>query len=652
MAVNFIDYILLLLGFIFTFFVPGLYVVENFFPKLPIRIKFPLILLLSVILSSYLVYVISLLVGFSRYSILLSFAFFLPWLVTSGREIGLIFKKYFQNHKEALFLALFLFGLFFLSLYPAIFSEYKGYIVMASVNWQDTAMHQGIIQSLTQGNFPPQAPYYSGVPLSYYYFADFHSAIIATLFGHFLPKILVYDNPFFIFLFALSIYGLVYELTKKKSVALASSFCGSLFGSLLFVKFFNDLLSLEQELLIKSIPDLLASKTYSMEYDQLFQMANMADYFLQNRPMMIGLPSVVIVFLLTLYALKKKDLKIIFLVGLISGFLIKFQFFAVVVSAIIFLATVVFFFRKRNGKFLLKSTFIFLIILAFSYLVFSNHSVNNQSFLNLVKGNFSFGPWDNKKDLFWHLWFIFSNFGLPFLLTLSALIWSVVRIIRKEKVKKEFLLLICLSLTLFAIPYLVRFTIYKGDMFKFFYFMVVFMSIVSFWFLDLVIRKKVILKILFSLLIFISTFSSLLTLANSFLNKNMAYSLDELKAGLFVRENTPPQAVFITYPTVHSAVSEIGGRLRVLSYINWPYSHGYNTGQDNVFARLEDVESVYRKADDFNFTKTILKKYNAGYIYLGAEEKNKNPESEYFFDSNNSLKKIYENQSLKIYELK
>ena len=43
-------------------------------------------------------------------------------------------------------------------------------------------------------------------------------------------------------------------------------------------------------------------------------------------------------------------------------------------------------------------------------------------------------------------------------------------------------------------------------------------------------------------------------------------------------------------PTVHSATTDIGGRLRIISYINWPYSHGFNTGEDNVFTRVKDVD--------------------------------------------------------------
>jgi len=550
-------------------------------------------------------------------------------------------------------MGVFIFLLFFLALYPAIFTEYEGYIVMASVNWQDTAMHQGIIQSLTQGNFPPQAPYYSGVSLSYYYFADFHSAIISTLYGRFFPRILVYDNPFFALIFTLSIYGLVYELTKKKIIALASAFSGTLFSSYLFVKFIYDFWQNFGKLsLIKNIVGLLSSHEYSMEYDQLFQMANMADYFLQNRPMMIGLPAVIIILLLSIFAYKKKDLRIIFLAGLIAGFLIKFQFFAVVVSLIVFTITTLFFFQKKKFKFFVKSALIFLAVFASCYLLFSNRSVNQQSFFSLVKENFSFGPWEREKNLFWHLRFIASNFGLPFFLTLLSLFWVIVRFFQKKPIKKEFFLLVSLSLVFFAIPYFVRFTIYKGDMFKFFYFMVVFMSIVSFWFLDLIFRKKLVLEILFGLLILVTTFSSFLTLTNSTLNKNMGYSLDELAAGLFIRRATPQKSVFITYPTVHSAVSEIGGRLRVLSYINWPYSHGYNTGEDNVFARLEDIESLYQKADDFNYTKTVLAKYNARYIYLGGEERDKNPNSETLFDNNQNIKKVYENNSVKIYEVK
>jgi uncharacterized membrane protein len=634
---------LLVIGFLFTFFISGSFVVELFFPKLPVRIKFPLYFILSLIISTYIVYLVSLLLGFSRYSIIVSFSLFVPLLICVLRDITKTVGSYVRKHFPGLIGGIFIFVLFFSSLYPAIFTWHNGYIVMSSSNWQDTAMHMGIIESITQDNFPPQAPYYAGVPLTYYYFADFHSAILATLYGKFFPRVLVYDNPFFAFMFFLAIYTLSYELTRKKTISFLSAFTGSLFSSYMFVKFVSDLLINSGKIpLVKNIAQLLADHSYSMEYEQLFQMANFADYFLQNRPMMVGLPVVIAVTALLLYAFSKKNIRVILLGGIVAGLLIKFQFFAVVALTILFMIILFFYGKKLGIKLSIKYLLVYSLPTIAFYLMFSNGSINNQSLVGLFKENFSLGPWERDKDLFWHLRFIISNFGAPLIIA------AVVQI--KKRLPRELVLISILTWIFFLIPYSVRFTVYKGDMFKFFYFAAVFSVITTFWFLGIAVKNKLLFITLAILIVITSTSSSFLTLANSVLNKNYAYSTAEYNAGIWIRANTPQRSVFATNPTVHCAVTQIGGRLRILSYINWPYSHGYNKGANNVFARLDDIKRLYTSCDEAEIS-LILAKYNVDYIYYGQDERGDFAQAESCFDTVSFLKKVYFREGISIYEV-
>ena len=652
MLENIFSVSLFLLGLGFSFFIPGFCLIETFLTELTFRIKLPLYLILSLLISTYLVYFASLLLGFSRATILLCCLLPLPWFFYCMKKKGDNLKESIRKSRWQIISGMVVYLLFFLALFPGIFTLLKGQVVMSSVNWQDTAMHMEIIQSLSQGNFPPQAPYYAGVPLTYYYFTDFHSAILVTLYGQFFPRVLVWDNPFFAAIFGMSIYALTYELTRKRNLSVTASFAATLFGGYIFIRFFADIVNINnQASIIGEIIGLLLVHTYSMEYEQLFQMANMADYFLQNRPMMVGLPAVTAVLVLTLYAFRKKNLKTVLLAGVISGLLIRFQFFAVLVSIIIFGMGLLFYFRKSKIRFYLNSLVIFLLPILVSLLLFSAQTkVGETSLVSLVRENFSFGPWEKGKDIMWHLQFIGMNFGLPFGLTVLTFIWLFWRAVTKKEILKEVFFLSTLSLIFFAIPYILRFTIYKGDMFKFFYFMAPLSLIVSFWIVNTAIKKKTIQKIILALIFFSSVFSSLLTLANSALNKNIAYSDEELKAGLWIRENTPKNSVFISLPTVHAPTSQIGGRLRVLSYINWPYSHGYNVGEDNVFARLRDVESVYFSGGREEVIKTAMK-YKADYIYYGSEERAKAPQAEEFFDSLGFLKRVYSSEGITIYEI-
>lgn len=643
---------LLLLGFVFTFFIPGFVLIETFFPKVAKVQKQPLYMLLSVLVSTYIVYFISLLVGFSKFSILITFSLFLIWLGTLLIVKKKIVIKFPKGYWKAVVFGIIIFFVYLIALYPAIFTWNNGNLVMSSVNWQDTVMHLGIIESISQGNFPPQAPYYAGVSLNYYYFTDFHSSILVTLFGQHFPRVLVFDNPLFVLIFTLSVYSLALLVTKKKSVALISSFLAVFYSNFIFVNFIDDLINNSSGSITKGIYNLLSSNTYSMEYNGLFRMANMADYFLQNRPMMVGLSVFAMVLSLTYFGLTKNKNRVFLLVGLITALVIRFQFFAFLVSCIAVSFAIIIWFDRKNVKVFLKRYLYFLVFPAISFLLFGiTSSVNDNTLLDLVRENASLGAWNIEGGISWHVMFILTNFGLPFLITLVSPVVLLVKIIQRKKVEKGILLLSLLAIFLFIIPYIVNFTIYEGDMFKFFYFMVIPVSVVSIYTV-MEINIRPIKYLLLLIIIISSTTSSFLTLGGSYFNKNTAYSYDEYMAGIWIRENTPQGSIFLGMPTVHSPITQIGGRLRVLSYINWPYSHGYNSGEDNVFTRLNNINDYYSSSIEREAKEMIHSKYSFDYVYYGKEEKSKHSKAEIAFDTSKSHVLVYNSGDIKIYKLR
>ena len=116
-----------------------------------------------------LVYYLSLAVGYSRESILLGF-FVLTALYTL-----VVYKKGEPLRPKSILKlgqikkgSLLLFAVIFLvALSVLCISVWRGNqygIVMTGSNWQDTPFHYEIIESLNQGNFPPQTPNYIGTP--------------------------------------------------------------------------------------------------------------------------------------------------------------------------------------------------------------------------------------------------------------------------------------------------------------------------------------------------------------------------------------------------------------------------------------------------------------------------------------------------------
>lgn len=387
---------------------------------------------------------------------------------------------------------------------------------------------------------------------------------------------------------------------------------------------------------------LVAENPFHLD-QELLQMVPMSDYFLQNRPMMVGLPAFVLMILLLLKGVKKNkfDWKKIFLAGFITAAFVKFQLFGFVVSWLFFGLYLLFklILGKNRLVDLIRVVVIFGLWTFLFLLGFGFSSIGSRSLISVFLQSFDWGPWQS-HSLTWFFLFIFANFGPGFF------IFLIVFWLPKLRRRTEVLILYLICLTLFIIPFLFKFTIYAQDMFKFFYYAVPLVSFLVVFFFSFIPDQKGRMFLL-SLILFFSSLTSVNLLSHSFLKKNIAYSLADYKAGMWIRSNIPKKSVFVTLPTVHSAPADIGGGLRIISYINWSYSHGFDQGEDNVFSRVEDVEKVYYFGD----VSYVRVRYNAGYIYYGEEEKNSFPDAALMFDQNIRLNKIYDEDGIKIYEI-
>jgi hypothetical protein len=498
-------------------------------------------------------------------------------------------------------------------------------------------MHLSIIQSLTQGNFPPQAPYFSGQPLTYYYFSDFHAAIVNTMFGRFFPEILDLLNPFLAMTFFFSVFALTYQFTKKKIFSAVSGIAAVLYGNMGFIGLIKNLIDKKLNYFT-----LVTTNPFNSDMNYL-QMTPMSDYFLQNRPMMVGLPALVIIILL-LFSIKegnKKYLAKLIIAGVIAASLIKFQLFGFIISWIFFgvyfgLKLVL---KKIKFAKLVKYILIFGFPSILAGLMFASGNVGGRSLVKMFLDSFSWGAWQ-KHDAVWFIYFLIGNLEIGFLIFILGVFF------KRTWKTFEIASLYITAFILAAIPLTMRFTIYEFDMLKFFYYLIPFICVLmAYFFANL--KHKRITVLFFIIITIISSLTSINLLVHSYLNKTEGYSYSDYKAGIWTIGNTPQKSVFVTMPTVHSAPTDIGGRLRIISYINWPYSHGFNVGDDNVFSRVKDVEAVYSTGD----ISQVRLKYGANYVYYSQDERSQFPNAGKLFDDNKNLKLIYNQDGTKIYAI-
>jgi hypothetical protein len=595
-------YVALFTALVFTFLVPGL-IFYRFF-SLKSHEVWAFVPVFSVLFSVQLIYYLSLAFGYSRETILFSFlalvAIYTLVVYKKGEPLKPPkFLKLGQIKKTSLLLFAVIFLISLVVLVRSVWFGNQYGIVLTGSNWQDTPYHYEIIESLNNGNFPPQTPNYVGEPLNYHYFVDFHTAIIEKMYGY-LPTLLPVLNAVFILVFALSMYALARPYGRRAAVVatvLAVFGWGlSYFG--LFSALFNGQFN--------------ASNNYIYQFGQLFGLPSVFDNLLQQRPLLVGLPA----FALVLALLRNMDdKKRLVLAGVITGLVYQFHNVAFFCCYVAFAVSLLF--NIKNFK--------------FSYLFFLLPSVFALPFIFSAGSSLTFGVSVAfvaefvKNPLIYY----FLNLGVPFVLAIVSFLK-----VGNEYLKVAFLLL-------FLIPNVLLLTPWPWDMYKFFIFAWVPIAVLSGILLTKTRRIVVVTLVLLSIIT-----SASVIIYNVGTNYTGA-SWSEYQLGMWVRDNTPQNSVFLTYYSIHSPPAMIGGRLRVSSYVYWSYGHGVPL--DQVYQREHDIDMAY--TGNATQLQAVIKEYNISYVYVGYDELSNYPNCTAHFDSISWLKPVYTDQNLKIYQV-
>lgn len=633
----------LVTALLFTLFVPGYVIVEQYFKHLNIQEKLLLYPLLSVLISTHLIYFLSLAFGYSRRTILITFsvlfAFLLLFLLcdtetgTKRRDLQLYsLKGVFLSSGIALFA--------YLVLSKSVWVWHRGYVVLTGSNWQDTPMHYEIIESINNGNFPPQMPYYAGANISYHYFVDFHTAILEKAFGAFFPRLIVFTNMIFVFLFALSLYVLASYLKNERAGAFAAVL-GTLGAGFSYLLFFSALLSGQFE----------PTTNYFFEYGGLFAIPPIFDNLLQQRPQLMGLPTLTT----SAYFFYKgsracshscshggnfdptEGKREIALAGLLAGLLFPFHILACFSALLIFLVN---FLNNRlstrlEGNRNCELYFLLLFLPLISpYLIQMFAFTGSDIGLRLLKLAWVFYFVKGEPLIFY-----LANLGLPFLLALTSVF--------KKSLWPHGFFVYSWMFSMLALPHFISFTPNIWDMYKFFHYALIAMAVAAGALLADFAENmrgrsskfhKVLVSFIICLLLVFSIFASVLVATWNVSTNYPCADVGEYETGIWVRENTPERAVFLTWSSIHAPVSMIGGRLRVLGYVNWAYGHGLY-----IWEREDDVERAYR--GNSSDTVEVMRKYGCEYVYVGKEELRNAPECLKKFEDCEQLEKVYEDPS-------
>jgi len=328
--------------------------------------------------------------------------------------------------------------------------------------------------------------------------------------------------------------------------------------------------------------------------------------------LLMGLP----VFALVLALLRDMgDKNRLLLAGILTGLVFPFHNVAFFCCYVAFAAAVLFNLRKLNRGYLY---FLLPSVLALPF-IFSGGPPLSIGVSAAFVVDFAQNPFI----------YYFLNLGIPFILAIASFIKP-----GYEYLKLTFLLL-------FFIPNILVLTPWVWDMYKFFIFAWVPIAVLS----GILLSKT--RRIVVVTLVLLSIITSASVIIYNVGTEFPAVSWSEYQLGMWVRDNTPENSVFLTYYSIQCPPSMIAGRLRVSSYVYWPYGHGEPLSE--VQAREKAIDGAYNGSE--SQLAAVVREYNVSYVYIGNDEQRNYPGCVVRLESVDWLTQVYSQGNLYIYRV-
>lgn len=239
--------------------------------------------------------------------------------------------------------------------------------------------------------------------------------------------------------------------------------------------------------------------------------------------------------------------------------------------------------------------------------------------------------WGNQWDSY--LWFYLKNLGLPFVLLLPSIL-SAPREMRRPAFGALVLWILC-EVVIFqpnsydnnkllyiswivACAFVARYLLILWQRLR---------GLPGRWFLAGVVAVCVFL-------------SGGMTMAREAVSDYELFSAQQVEAAQWIKENTQPDAVFLTSNNHNNAVAALTGRNIVLGTDSYLYFHGLDTSQ-----RYADVQAMFTQPGAL---ETLAPTYEISYLYIGSYERSIEGFDENLFAA---LPIVFQNQEVTIYQL-
>jgi hypothetical protein len=588
------------------FFIPGWVVVRRVAPDLPRPGAVGIAVVTSVVLSTHLVGVVGYLADVGRAAVLvttvgLAVATILfarlrhPWLaplvVPSPAAFPGELRRALRQDAAAWIVAGLVAVIVLDILWVNGWRETQDGFVSGGWNWSDLLVHVAIGNSIIHGNFPPEVPYFAGVPLSYHWFADFHGAIAATAAD--LPIIPVYfvSSALMAGVLALVVWALAWTIGRRRDVALIAAVLVCAGGGMGWLRLVGDVIGGAP-----SIAELVAQNPYDNSWADSWPFFRIASVlgtgFLPHRATTFGLPGLVAVVLLVVTCWGRRPAGVL-LAGLLAALLAPFHFYAFPATYLIVGLYVLASGRWRDRS-LPRDALLFLapIVLAVPYVLPAALRQGAEGSFRFVLG---WGEARIDEGPAGVAFFYLTNLGIPMLLAIASLL-----VLRGRDAVPSRAFLAAWIVALFLVPNLVVVSAVEFDMNKYFQIMWIPVAIAGAWLLARWPRP------LAAVVVAVCAISPALIAVHHATHPAVVMSRAQEAAARWIETNTPDRAVFATDDFINNPV-DLAGRLRITTFGPYVSNLGYDPEP-----RSADIVAIYCDGPDEAAAR--MAKYGATYV--------------------------------------
>ena len=490
----------------------------------------------------------------------------------------------------------------------------------------DLPMHLAFITGLKHTQFPPDYPFFPGQPLSYPFLSDSLSTTF-YLFGWPLQLSVIVPGTLMMALCYMGVMVLARDMTAGKKRVILAALLFFINGGLGFLYDFDQAAGFNADGSLRVwdrlhtiLTGFYMTPTNQPEPNNLRWSNIIADLLVPQRTLLGGYCMVIPCFYLLFSGfspakrMRRGGTRLLVLLGIWAGSLPMIHTHSFLALVLASLGEMIYdvLHEKTKGQvvvhYLLYAAIAGLLACPQLFLftfrqVFLPNQVHTGSFISF-QFNWVNNPMGQGMRDFYG-WFYVKNIGIPFILLILAAF-------EKQRSMRRTLFAV---LPIVLAAEFIRFQPNEYDNNKLFYLAYLLSCMVIADYCGELyhrlegLRSRKVLAVLMIPVFFLSAFLSLWREAVS---SYQAFNADAVEAGMYVRDNTEEDAVFLSGTQHLNPVSSIAGRTTVCGPDLWLYWHGIDT-----YERKLDI-ALFMTDPESN--EAVLDKYGVDYIYVSSYE--------------------------------